>query len=95
MISNRFIDLQWKVNANPVLGFPAGAVACVRWRAGGGFAGAPEELWIAPIALVMTIGSASLPTAEFPDPGPSVLYHVGGHDFSKYAYAPPGVEVTS
>lgn len=85
MISNQHKYLYWKTNANVLLGFQPGELVAVDYRCGGGFAGAPEEIVLGPIANVAK-GQPSPEPVEFPPPSTGLVYEIGGRAFMNYAY---------
>lgn len=85
MLSHRFKELYWKTNAVTFMGFDPGTVVVTDYRSGGGFAGAPEQIVL---GLVTGIAPGQPPPepVEFPQPSPSLAYHIGGQGYTGYHY---------
>jgi hypothetical protein len=85
MILNRHKNLYWKLVLDELFGEPSGYWLCVDYSSGGGFAGAPEVLVLAPASGIAP-GEPSPQLAEFPSPCSLVEYRVGGRSHGMYHY---------
>jgi hypothetical protein len=87
VLSRRYKGLYWKINAEEFLGFAAGSLVAIDYKSGGGFAGLPEELWLAPVGCIAKPEDKQrLRPEKFPLPCSSVEYHFGGRSIANYAY---------
>lgn len=87
MLNDTFSGLLWKTNDKPLLGYDVGCLVCHTYESGGGFAGAPQVFYMAPVEGIAP-GQPKPEPASFPHPCTGVEYHIGGRRWNGYHYAP-------
>lgn len=89
MLKTSMLRFYWTVNANPVLGYNPGELVCFDYQAGGGFAGAPQVLFVGLASGISPSSDVKPKPAEWPMPNVSIEYRIGGRQFQGYHYRNP------
>lgn len=85
MLRSYWLKVYWTTNKEPLFGYEPGKLIVYNYQGGGGFAAAPEILYV---GLTEGIAPNQLTPeqAEWPSPGIMVEYRVGGRQFNGYHY---------